>query len=184
MKKQDIFATTLSIIVRKGLHDTPMSAIAKESNAAIGTIYHHFKNKEDLVQELYANIQRELEEIAIAEEIDIRNYQAEFTSLFLRVFKFFIQNPEKFYFLQQYEHSPFGNDTDELNNKIEYPIKPDFFVLGQDQGTIKKVSVSLISNIIYANIANLVRLQLSEKVELNREMIELVINGCWEMVKR
>jgi AcrR family transcriptional regulator len=184
MKKQDIFSTTLSLIVKQGLHDIPMSQIARESNAAIGTIYHHFKNKEELVQALYADIHKELEEIVQLEEIDTKNFRAEFTALFLRVFKFFIQNPLKFYFIEQYEHSPFGFNTKELDANIEFPLKPDFFVYGQEQRLIKELPLSLVSNIVYTNVINLVRLQLSQKVELNRDMIQIVIDGCWEMVSR
>jgi len=184
MKKQDIFDTTLQLIVSKGLHDVPMSEIAKESNAAIGTIYHHFRNKDELIKALYADIHEELEDIVNLEEIDIKNYQSEFATLFLKVFKYFIQNADKFEFIQQYENSPFGKDTVELHRHIEYPIQPDFFILGQKRGFIKNTSLSLITNIVYSNIANLTRLQLSKKVELNREMIELVIDGCWEMIKR
>ncbi len=184
MKKQDIFDTTLRLIVAKGLHDVPMSEIARESNAAIGTIYHHFKSKEDLIQSLYVHIHQELEEYIKVGEIDRKNFKSEFATLFLSVFKFFIQNPQKFYFLEQYEHSPFGFGTKELDANLEYPIQPDFFTFGQEQRLIKQIPLSLISNIIYANLANLVRLQLAKKVELNREMIELVIDGCWEMVRR
>lgn len=184
MKKQDIFNTTLSLIVRQGLHNTPMSAIAKESNAAIGTIYHHFKNKKELVHALYMNIHKELDDVVLNEEVDIKNYESEFAALFLRIFKFFIQNPKKFKFLQQYEHSPYGYETEELNAHIEYPIQIDFFTLGQDRGLVKLVSLSLISNLVYINAANLVRLQLTEKVELNRDMIASVIEGCWAMLKK
>jgi AcrR family transcriptional regulator len=183
MKKHDIYTTTLSLIVKQGLHNTPMSAIAKESNAAIGTIYHHFKNKEELVQALYAEIHHELEEAVIQEEIDAKNFKLEFKALMLKIFKFFIQNPDKFNFLQQYEHSPFGSDTAELESNIEYPILPDFFKFGQEKRLIKMLPLSLITNMVYTNITMLVRLQLSKKVDLNREMLELVINNCWMMIK-
>jgi len=183
MKKQDIFDTTLSLIVSKGLHDTPMSQIASQANVAIGTIYHHFKNKEELIQALYADIHSELDENVAVDEVDINNYRAEFTSLFLRAFKYFVQNPAKFHFLRQYENSPFGLETDELNSNIEFPFGKAFFQLGVERGLLKPVSPSLISNIVYSNITNLVRLHLAGKTTLNKELIQLVIDGCWEMVK-
>jgi len=183
MKKQDIYSTTLSLIVRQGLHNIPMSAIAKDSNAAIGTIYHHFRNKEELVKALYSEIHHELEEAIRQEEIDTKNFPLEFKALMLRIFKFFIQNPDKFSFLQQYEHSPFGSDTEELESNVEYPILPDFFKFGQEKRLIKMLPLSLITNIVYSNVTLLVRLQLSKKVDLNREILELVINTCWMMIK-
>jgi hypothetical protein len=184
MKKQDIFSTTLAIISKQGLHATPMSQIASESNVAIGTIYHYFKSKEELVQALYAEIRREVEATIIPAEIDIANYEAEFSALCLRLFKFFIQNPMKFNFLQQYEHSPFGYNTDELNTNIEFPLYPVFFEIGLNKGLLKYLPVSLLSNIVYCQVVNLVRLHLAGKVTLDKEMIQLVIEGCWEMVKK
>lgn len=184
MKRKDIFSTTLAIISKQGLHATPMSQIASESNVAIGTIYHYFKSKEVLVQALYAEIRREVEETIIPEEIDIANYEAEFSALCLRLFKFFIQNPMKFNFIQQYEHSPFGQETKELNANIEFPISANFFDLGLRNNLLKTIPVSLLSNIVYSQMVNLVRLHLSEKVTLDKEMIQLVIEGCWEMVKK
>jgi AcrR family transcriptional regulator len=184
MKKEDIFRTTLTLIASQGLHATPMSQIAAESGAAIGTIYHYFKSKQELVQALYGEIQKELEDVAKADEVDIKNYQIEFTALFLRVLKYLIQNPTKFYFLQQYENSPFGIKSETLNTNIEFPVSPDFFQLGIDNGLIKTMPLSLISNTVYSNIVNLVRLHLSHKVDLNKEMIEVVIDGSWRMIKR
>jgi TetR/AcrR family transcriptional repressor of multidrug resistance operon len=184
MKKEDIFKTTLALIASQGLHATPMSQIAKESGAAVGTIYHHFKSKEELVQMLYAEIHKELEEIAQSDEVDVKNYKIEFTALFLRVFKFLIQNPPKFYFLQQYENSPFGSPEGALKAHVEYPLKPDFFRLGREHKLIKQTSLSLITNIFYSNITNLVRLYFSENIALDKEILQLVIDGCWGMLKR
>lgn len=184
MKKQDIFSTTLTIIARQGLHATPMSQIASESNVAIGTIYHYFKSKEELVHALYVDIHRELEDMIFTEEIDMANYASEFSALCLRLFKFFIQNPIKFNFLQQYEHSPFGMETRELSSNIEFPIPAFFFDLGLKNDLLKAMPVSLHSNIVYCQIVNLVRLHLAGKVVLDKEMIQLVIEGCWGMVKK
>ena len=184
MKKQDIFSTTLTIIARQGLHATPMSQIASESNVAIGTIYHYFKSKEELVQALYTDIRREVEDAIFPEEIDIANYEAEFSALCLRLFKFFIQNPMKFNFIQQYEHSPFGQDTDELSANIEYPISANFFDLGLRNDLLKAMPVSLLSNIVYCQMVNLVRLHLAGKVAIDKKMIQLVIEGCWGIVKK
>lgn len=184
MKKQDIFDTSLALIVNQGLHATPMSQIANEANVAAGTIYHYFKSKEEMIHELYHNIRGELETVLMADEIDTANYQMEFTSMCLSMFKFFMQQPLKFSFLQQYEHSPLGIQSAELDTIIEYPVPVDFLSLGVDLNFLKAVPLSFHSNLIYANIIALARLQLTEKVSLNKEMIQSVIDGIWNMIKK
>ncbi len=183
MKKQDILDTALSLIVSQGLHATPMAQIAKEANVAAGTIYHYFNSKEEMIHELYVNIHEELEEVMSLNDVDMDNYEPEFDALCLRFFKYLIQNPIKFYFLQQYENSPFGFSKDELNKNTEFPIPVKFFQLGKENKLLKPLPLSLISNLVYSSIASMVRLQLSEKIELNKEMIQNVIDGCWDMIR-
>ena len=184
MKKQDIFDTSLALIVTQGLHATPMSQIAQEANVAAGTIYHYFKSKEEMIHELYHHIHEELENEIKVDHIDLENYSVEFSSLCLRIFKFFIQNPMKFNFLQQYEHSPISSQLDVTDERIEFPIPPDFFRFGIDHDMLKSMPINIMSNLVYHNINALVRLQLADKLTLTRDIIQLVIDGCWNMIRR
>jgi len=182
MKKQDIFDTALSLIVAQGLHATPMAQIAKEANVAAGTIYHYFKSKEEMIHELYVNIHEELKAEMDLNDIDIDNYKAEFDALCLRIIKYLIQNPLKFYFLQQYENLP-GLSKDVLNKNTEYPISAKFFQLGKGNNLLKPLPLSLFSNLVFNNIATTVGLHLSEKIEMDKEIIQVVIEGSWNMIK-
>ena len=184
MKKQDIFDTALSLIVTRGLHATPMAQIAKEANVAAGTIYHYFNSKEEMIHELYLLIQSELKQQMNADELDMNNFETEFSSLCLRIFKYLIQNPMKFYFLQQFEKSPHGNGVEEFNHHIEFPIEAAFFQLGMKHNLLKSMPVSLMSNLVYDTITVMVRLQLAEQIELNKELIQIVIDGCWNMIRK
>jgi AcrR family transcriptional regulator len=55
-KKEKILETAMKLFVEKGIQSTPTSLIAKEAGVATGTLFHHFKTKEDLVHELYHSI--------------------------------------------------------------------------------------------------------------------------------
>lgn len=182
MKKQDIFDTALSLIVSQGLHATPMAQIAKEANVAAGTIYHYFKSKDEMIHELYINIHGELEEVMDLDDIDLDNYEAEFDAVCLRIFKYLIQNPLEYYFLQQYENSPLGFGKDELNKNMEFPIPVRFFQLGFDNNLIKTMPLSLVSNLVFNSITTIAGLHLSKKIELDKEIIQAVIDGSWNMI--
>ena len=52
-KREAILKATLDLLVERGFHDTPTSLIAKEAGVATGTLFHHFKNKEELINALY-----------------------------------------------------------------------------------------------------------------------------------
>jgi TetR/AcrR family transcriptional regulator, multidrug resistance operon repressor len=184
MKKEDIFATALELIAKQGLHDAPMAQIAAEANVAAGTIYHYFSGKNEMIRELYISIRDEVKSQTTAEETDMKNYETEFSSLCLRIFKFLIQNPLKFRFLQQYEHSPLGKNAESDIVDVEFPVGEDFFRLGAENDLLKPMPLSLISNLTYNSMAAMAELHLAGKIELNRDLIQTVIDGCWNMVRK
>ena len=57
-----VFASTLKLIQTNGFHGTPMSKIAQESDVAIGTIYHYFPSKDDLIFGLFKHCRTLLNE--------------------------------------------------------------------------------------------------------------------------
>ena len=55
-KKQAILDAMLDLVVKRGFHDAPMSALAKKSGASPGVIYHYFENKDDVIRALYEHV--------------------------------------------------------------------------------------------------------------------------------
>jgi len=52
-KRKQIITAALNCFTEIGVADTRMSAICRRSNASIGSIYHHFKSKEQLATAVY-----------------------------------------------------------------------------------------------------------------------------------
>jgi len=51
-----VLSATLSLFTTKGYFNTSVHDIARESGVSIGSIYHHFKDKEGVASALYNNI--------------------------------------------------------------------------------------------------------------------------------
>lgn len=54
-----IRATALRLFRERGHDATTMRVVAQEAGVAVGNAYHHFGSKDDLVQELYLDVNRE-----------------------------------------------------------------------------------------------------------------------------
>ncbi len=52
-KREQIFEAAVQLFTEKGFEKTPTSAISKVAGVATGTLFHHFKTKEDLINALY-----------------------------------------------------------------------------------------------------------------------------------
>jgi TetR/AcrR family transcriptional regulator, repressor of fatR-cypB operon len=55
-KRRAILAAALRIIARTGLHDAPISAVAREAGVAAGTLYLYFPSKEAMINALYLEV--------------------------------------------------------------------------------------------------------------------------------
>ena len=52
-KREIILQTAMSLFIEKGIQSTSTASIAKAANVATGTLFHHFKTKEELITQLY-----------------------------------------------------------------------------------------------------------------------------------
>ena len=65
-KREQIILAAMTLLIENGVQGTPMSAIAKEANTGMGTIYNYFPTKEDLINSTYIYIkQDELKSVAV-----------------------------------------------------------------------------------------------------------------------
>jgi len=55
-KRDAILAAALRLIARFGLHNAPMSAVAREAGVAVGTVYLYFPSKEAMINALYLHV--------------------------------------------------------------------------------------------------------------------------------
>src|SRR5690349_11466175 len=59
-KQKAILEAAVSVFAARGFWDTPTSLISKTAGVADGTLFTYFKTKDDLIQEIYLDIKREL----------------------------------------------------------------------------------------------------------------------------
>lgn len=57
-KRKLIFETAAKVFAEKGYHQTSVKDIADEANISVGTFYLYFKNKEDLFEKLYDEMEQ------------------------------------------------------------------------------------------------------------------------------
>ncbi|HXV99925.1 MAG TPA: helix-turn-helix domain-containing protein, partial [Anaerolineae bacterium] len=105
-KKRAIFKATLKLITSRGFHATPMSLIAEEAGVAAGTIYLYFKNKEDLLNQLYLNL-KQAYSTALMEgyspELPVR---IAFERIWHNSLNYQLHDPLEFSFMEQFKNSP------------------------------------------------------------------------------
>ena len=121
-KREAILKTALTLFTERGFHNTPTSLIAKEAGVATGTLFHHFKNKAILINELYLHIKKEMLDVLQAESSKISAIEKKMELIWINAVKWGIMHPKESLFFQQFASSPFISSLtrEQATNQFEF----------------------------------------------------------------
>lgn len=182
-KKTAILETTMDLITENGFHATPMSMVASKAKVAAGTIYHYFPSKEDLINEIYALAKERMGNALMKNDDASKSYKERFMQFWMNLYSFFSENTSEFRFLEQYANSPFiSQETKEENEKFYKPVIT-FLEAGIKAGTLRPMNAKLMVNLIYGNVATVIKLKLSEQLRIDKKTLNLAMESSWDSVK-
>jgi len=181
-KKEKILNTALKLIVEQGIQETPMSQISKDSDVAMGTIYHHYKSKNEIVNAIYIQLKQEMGKALLLQNEHSNDYKKAFFQFWNNLFEFYCQNEQAFKFLQTYTQSPLIlSKTKEEGLQYYNPII-EFFQQGLDDEILKPINIVLLTETIHGNVVALVQIQFQKTIKVNQTIINQAINMSWNSV--
>jgi len=183
-KRSAILETTLDLIARRGFHDTPMSAIAKESEVSTGIIYHYFASKEDLIYALYKEIKYDMIRVVLEDYSPQAPYRERFDRWWHRLIQYYIDHQKEARFLEQFEHSPYYDpQLQELFADELGPFIVSFFVQGIQDGAFKPMPLEICSELTFGVVISLANQHIRGAIDLDDEMIDAAANASWDALK-
>jgi AcrR family transcriptional regulator len=181
-RKEKVMKTAMEMVAEGGFHGAPMAALAERSGVAIGTIYHHFASKEDLIVALYVKAKLAMYEAADAAVEGKGNYKDKMNRLWMALYQHFVSRPVEFSFIEQYNLSPFVADTDALKGAgsgVSTMLKA-----GIKEGKLVKTDAALLHDFIYGTVSTAARAHLAKGTrKLGPKDLEVMSNMCWSAVK-
>lgn len=183
-KRQRIIFTMLELVVKQGVYATPMSQVAKEANVAVGTIYHYFDNKQEILEEIYKMINQDYGVVLMANLPDT-DFKTQFEAICLNLFNYYIGNPLAFKFMEFVAVPPLM--PKELVEAVrEYTAGLiEFFQKGIDDGYLRDdVELRLLMQTASGCITSAVKLKEKEAIELSEKEIKQVTGMAWDCIKK
>jgi AcrR family transcriptional regulator len=183
-KRQQILAATLQLIVANGLERTPMSAVGRAAGVGMGTIYHYFPSKEELINVLY----RELK--AQSHMAMLRGYRvdapvrARFFCIWRNIFHLYREQQDLYRFLEQYSFSPVITPESKAYGDSTWSEAHRVIEDGLAQQILKPLPVKLLLRIAGAPLFNLVQGHITGEIVLDEALIEEAVTACWDAIKR
>ncbi|WP_452225028.1 TetR/AcrR family transcriptional regulator [Lacinutrix chionoecetis] len=181
-KKQRIILTMLELVVEQGVHATPMSQVAKEANVAVGTIYHYFKNKEQIIEEIYSMICQDFGVVMMA-NVPEQDVKVQFEIMWLNLYNYFIGNPLAFKFMEFVGVPPIITSEIRYKNVSHFVNIRNFFLAGILSKDFKNVHLRLLMQMAFGHVISAARLKFKDELEMNDDQIKNALAMSWDCVR-
>jgi len=183
-KRADILQAALELFADRGFHGTAVPLIAEKAHVGAGTIYRYFKDKENLVNELYRHWKTRLFESITADLPGDLPLRALFHEVWARWIQFAIDHPQALIFLEAHHHSPYLDEISERMNENMVAAFLEMMENGCRDQIFKAVPPMLHMSFITGVIKEMVKDAWAGRLELTPEIIEQGEEMCWQAIRR
>jgi len=186
-KRTDVMRAALELIAAQGFHGAPMAEIAGKAGVASGTIYRYFESKDILINELYRELENKIFTFVQEGYPSRRPLREKFPYLIRQLFRYFIEYPLHFRYMEQYYNSPYGISMRRdglLWKSGKKDVLMDIFEEGVTQQILKDLPVVVLFSLAFGPLTFLIRDHILGFVVLDKALIEQTTKACWEAIKR
>ncbi|MCX5827004.1 MAG: TetR/AcrR family transcriptional regulator [Deltaproteobacteria bacterium] len=186
-KRTEIMTVAMELLAENGFHGVPMSMIAAKANVAVGTIYLYFAGKDELITELFQEVEKEIV-ATLREGFPTEGPMRErFLYLTGKILRFLVDNPLKFRYIEQFMNSPYGISMrrDRLLGKtVPNGIFMALFEEAIADHVVKDIPIIALFSLTIAPLIFLVRDHILGFVTLDEALIRQTTEACWDAIKR
>ena len=178
-KKELLLEAATKLFVERGLHATPTSAISKEAGVSVGILFHYFKTKDDLIDELYISLKKEFSNSIFKDINSIKSDLGKLRLIWSKSWNWAIDNDLKFKFLLQLDNTSCSERVKNHPEIIEkYGLFNNFIQELVDKKLIRKADTYFLIGSMFGLIISMVNYltQFSQK-----RTDQAFIEQSWEM---
>ena len=182
-RRLEVIKATILLAAERGVHDSPMSLIYKRANVSAGTIYHHFRSKDELLGETYIWIMEKLAaELATGLGSDY-TYQERFTKYWTILFTYFEQNRNEYRYIEYTSRGPIISKEiqEEGNNQLIELLQ--FLQAGMFQNVLSPMPIHLMMAIVLNSVMTALH-YIEEQSNVNiDQIVNIALTSCWKGIK-
>ncbi|UMB59772.1 TetR/AcrR family transcriptional regulator [Lutibacter sp. A80] len=178
-KRELLLEAATKLFVERGLHATPTSAISKEAGVSAGILFHYFKTKDDLIDELYVSLKKEFSNSIFKDIHSIKSDLGKLRLIWSNSWSWAIDNAIEFKFLLQLDNTSCSERVKHHPEIIEkYELFNNFIQEYIDKKLIRNTDSNFLIGSMFGLIVSMVNYleQFPEK-RTNQVFVE----QSWEM---
>lgn len=184
-KESAIRQKALEMIVREGFDGLSMQKLAKAAGVSPATIYIYYKNREDMVYQLFREAQQRFAATALMNFDPEATLEEGLWRQWKNRMQFILEDPNSYQFFEQFRNSPLINhksiDMTEFRESMTRFVKNAI-----KRGELKKMEPEIFWALAYGSFYALVKFHLQEKKMMNEnfKLTDAKLRQTLEMVMK
>jgi AcrR family transcriptional regulator len=176
--------TAKHLFAKKGFYATPTALIAKQAKVSNGILFHYFPTKEALIRAMYFDIKERIFSYAISQIYNGATLKESFYTLWLAAVEWYLESPEDFEFMLQYENSPYFSPKIEREQKYAQ-LSIDLISQGLEQGLLKHLDPYFVFRLLFGMVDSTVKfLRDNRELENDFEYKTRLFELAWDAIKK
>jgi AcrR family transcriptional regulator len=189
MRKKDenkeiaIREKAMEMIVMEGFDGLSMQKLAKAANISASTIYIYFKNREDLLNQLFIQVQQTFSDVALAGFSPGLSFEEGLWLQWKNRLRFILKYPVHYQFYEQFRNSPLINHSD-INLSVFKNNMKHFVLNAIRRGELARMEPEIFWSLAYGSFYALVRFHLNEKSMMNEnfKLTDTIMKQTFKLV--
>lgn len=155
-----ILDTALTLFTERGYFNTSVHHIQKAAGISIGSIYHHFKNKEAVATALYDRLTEEMSRMILTVMEAHHTVQDRCRAVVKALFALTGEHPEKMAYMLHANHAEFINARKPVCSSVPFEMISSMVRNGMDTGEIRPMDPVAATVSIFGGALRLIHLKL------------------------
>ncbi len=178
-KKAHIMETTRDLIIEKGINWVSMAKVSKATSVPVGTIYYIFKDKDDLINQIYIASKNKILDIDFGV---YENYKDAFRHFFYEYVYRCRMHKQDFLFVSMFQLSPIVNSDNWMNFNFE--IGNYSFGKAVKEGVVKPIPEKLVDGFMLGMINKVLELNVLGHLSDEDFNEDILFESCWNSMKK
>ncbi|MGB9979725.1 TetR/AcrR family transcriptional regulator [Methanobacterium sp.] len=183
-KEQKLLDAALKLFVEKGFHGTSTAEITKTAGVATGTLFHYFKTKEELINQLYLFTKENILKDVAGCYDNKKPLKENMKSLWLKFVHYSIANPYKFQFILIFHCSPYITSLTKEQVETRTEDMLGVYKKGIETRQLKYIPFEMAIEHIWGNIVSTVNYFAKYPQELNEKNLDVAFELFWSGISK
>lgn len=181
-KRDQILDAALTLFVDHGFRGTSTAEISKQAGVATGTLFHHFKTKQELIEELYLSAKKALADHLKPMVGSAKSTKEALQVLWMAFSDWAIKHEKQYRFFRHCEASPYISGDVREQGVANFAFAHKYFEDLAKGGNEYDLTQEMIFDLFTGALEGFVRhLYNNPSVRKDKVQWEAAFNTCWKV---